>query len=143
MLTLVIQTVFPEPQILLMNSAGQLGESVNWKSDKDEIKKVIPEIETVLTEAGYGWKDVSRIVSVVGTGNFSSTRIGVTIANILAMATTADIFELRLDQPLESEELANLISGKFKKGWEKSALARPVYKTAPMISPSKKKIFNN
>lgn len=142
-LTLVIQTVFTEPQILILNSGGQLGESVKWKSDRDEIKKVIPEIETILNAAGYEWQDISRIVSTVGTGNFSATRIGVTIANILAMATSAEIYELQLDQALGNEDLAELIAGKFKKGWKKSALAKPVYQTAPVISPSKKKLFNN
>lgn len=143
MLTLVIQTVFPETQVLIMNARGQLGYAANWKSEKDEIKRIIPEIEIMLTSAGYGWNDIAGIVSVVGTGNFSATRIGVTIANILALVTEAWIYEMQLDQALGNEELAQIISERFNKGWKPVTLARPVYKTEPMISPSKKQKFNN
>ncbi len=143
MLTLVIQTVFPETQVLIMNAGGQLGYAANWKSEKDEIKRIIPEIESMLMSAGYAWNDIAKIVSVVGTGNFSATRIGVTIANILAMATEAGIYEMQLEQALGNEELARLVSDNFNKGWKQVTLARPVYKTEPMISPSKKQKFNN
>lgn len=150
MITLVIQTVLPRVELLLLDQKGRMLAEAGWVSKKDEVRKVPQQMENLLKNSRKEWNDISRIVSVVGVGNFSATRIGVTMANILALAIEAgggkvDIFELKLssatDRSPASDKLAELISGKFRTGWTPVKIAKPVYASEPMISPSKKKIF--
>lgn len=140
MLTLVIQTVLNRIDIALLSGPYLLAVE-SWDSQKDEVKKILPAIELVLGDYGYSWLELNKIVVVVGKGNFSSTRVGVTIANILSLATSAEILELEMDKEFTVKELLDTVEQKLKDGWPASALAKPVYRSAPMISPSKKKKF--
>jgi len=142
MLTLVIQTVINRIDIALLRDDILLAHE-SWVSEKDEVKKVVPALESVFKKSGFVWADLSQIVVVVGKGNFSSTRIGVTIGNILGMATEAQIFELEMEGDFDLGKLLECVENKFKEGWEPSPLAKPVYRSEPMISPSKKKNFTN
>jgi tRNA A37 threonylcarbamoyladenosine modification protein TsaB len=142
MTTLVIQSVFTEALLLVLDETCEVIAQKTWVSDKDEVKKLPPAMEELLVEAGFAWSDIKRIVIVVGIGNFSSTRISVTIANVLAMVTNAELFELELSEELTLEKLNNLVKDKFSDGWEPVKIAKPVYKTEPMITPSKKPKFN-
>lgn len=145
--TLVLQTVSPRLQLLILDERGLIMGLREWNSAKDEVRKMPPQLEEVLEGAGLNWGDVGRIVSVVGIGNFSATRIGVTMANIVAMAVeavkggTVELFELQLDKEITVQELAKLIAAKFDAGWQSVKLARPVYAAEPMISLSKKQKF--
>jgi tRNA A37 threonylcarbamoyladenosine modification protein TsaB len=140
MATLVIQSVFEKAQLLLLSDKSVLTDSAVWSSEKDEIKQLIPRIEKLLQENDLSWNELREIVSVVGVGSFSATRISVTIANILGLATEAEMFELKLKEQVSEKELQKLamkcMSGKSV------SLARPEYRTSPMISPSKKPLFN-
>lgn len=146
MLTLLIQTVFPQAGVALWGVQGlaqKLGHpkllAVEWASRKDELQKLLPNIEKLLKQAGAGWGDMGKIVIVVGVGNFSATRISVTIANMLAFLTSAELYELKLTKETSLEDLIKLVQK--KKNWKAVKLARPVYKTPPKISLSKKKSF--
>ena len=46
--------------------------------------EVIPMIEKVLAEAGWKFEDLERIACIVGPGGFTSLRVAVTFANVLA-----------------------------------------------------------
>jgi len=141
MLILVCQTVFPKAQLLLLGGKGELLDKQVWLSDKDEIRQVLPRLEKLLRRNKADWKDLSKIVSVVGIGNFSSTRIGVTIANILSLAAGAALLELKLEKEVSADELQRLVKAKMVQGWTTVRLAKPVYRAAPLISPSKKPKF--
>ena len=146
MLTLLIQTVFPQAGIALWVDTDEVF-SVEWASQKDELQKLLPNIENLLKKAGSaddggaGWGGIGKIVIVVGVGNFSSTRISVTIANMLGLMTKAELFELKLDEQMPIEDLVKLV--RSKKDWQAVKLAKPIYKTAPMISKSKKQAFES
>lgn len=142
MYTLVIQSVFPQAALLLLDQNNALVVEQSWESNKDEVKMLPPSIEKLLREKNLDWKDLSKIVSVVGIGNFSATRISVTIANILSMVTEAKLYELCLDEELAPRNLYELVKAKFESRWDPVKLAKPVYRTAPMITPSKKPKFN-
>gem|GEM_PF-421665 len=45
---------------------------------------LLPELETVLREAGWKMEDMERIACVTGPGGFTSLRMAVTLANVLA-----------------------------------------------------------
>lgn len=140
MLTLVIQTVLNRIDLALLSGEILLAVE-SWDSQKDEVKKVLPAIELILGDYGFSWLEINQIVVVVGQGNFSSTRIGVTIANILSMASSAKIFELEMKGEFGVKELLDTVEKKLKEGWTESVLAKPIYRSDPMISPSKKKKF--
>lgn len=142
MFTLVIQSVFSNAVLLLLDEQYNLIAKCVWESNKDEVKRLLPAIEKLSAENGVALSQVGKIVSVVGIGNFSSTRISVTIANVLAMVTEAELYELCLDEELAPRKLYDLIKSKFEAGWKSVKLAKPVYRTAPMITPSKKRKFN-
>lgn len=80
-------------KILLLDTVGRpnlvalgdtMGGDVNekeWQADGDEAERILPAVEQVLQE---GRPDA--IVCVNGPGRFTSTRIGVAVANALSMA---------------------------------------------------------
>lgn len=65
---------------------------MKWRGNFDETKKLLKNIEKVLKSAGVSFKKIERIIVISGPGPFSATRIGVTVANILAFCLNAPIF---------------------------------------------------
>jgi len=152
MLTLLIQSVFPRAGLALWEDSTEksrpgAGRSfrpfvLEWDSKKDELQTLLPNLELLLGEAAAGWDEIGKIVIVVGVGNFSSTRISVTIANMLALLTKAELLEVKLKEALLVSELADSVREDIETGKLKGVnLAKPVYKAEPVISKSNKQIF--
>jgi tRNA A37 threonylcarbamoyladenosine modification protein TsaB len=143
---LVIQTVRPEIEVMLLDEEFNLITSRKWQSEKDELAKVLPEIEVMLSEADNKWNEIKKIVVFNGIGGFSSTRVGVTIANTLAFILKAELYEMSWLQVLEGEkasrQLFPLVREFLGKGPQSVKVAKPIYKSAPIISASKKRKFN-
>lgn len=135
---LILQTVFPEIQLVLCDESGTEKAALSWISDKDEVSKLLPAVEEMLGDEGY--KSLNKIVVVNGIGAFSSTRIGVTIANTLAMTTGADLYSIKLDEAVDKAKLIELALVEIAGGGMKK-IVEPIYKSTPMISESKKKKF--
>jgi tRNA threonylcarbamoyl adenosine modification protein YeaZ len=53
---------------------------------KGQAERLLPLLETVLGDHGYGWSDVSAIGVGIGPGNFTGIRIGVSAARGLALS---------------------------------------------------------
>lgn len=144
MLKLFIQTVLNRVDVVLLSDSVML-MAESWPSNKDEVKRLLPAIELMLKKAGYEWREIGQILVVVGKGNFSATRIGVTIANTIMLATGAQIFEMELPEHSEAGEISlkdilNQAEAVFA-GGKNVELAKPIYRSEPMISLSKKKKF--
>ncbi len=133
-----------------------IGQAVclEWQAKRDELQVLLPKIELALKKAGAGWGDIGKIVIVTGVGNFSATRISVTIANMLSLATGAEIYELKLDQEIPVQQLLEAVQqglgygrapgGKIPgKKWRSVKLARPVYRNEPVITPPRKTSRSN
>ncbi len=169
---LVIQTVRPEIELRILDEDLELIAESRWMSAKDEVSRVLPEIEKLLAPHG-GWKKMSKIVVFNGIGGFASTRIGVTVANTLALVTGAELYEVTCEWEAQSakckaqsgaEEAGEAVEAQSEKCKAQSVsenvetyrlvkdfmsgsplpvkIAQPKYKFAPMISTSKQKIFN-
>lgn len=93
MLILAIQSSLPVIEIALLND-GKLLYQKSWPSNRDEIVKLLPAIEQGVVQVGYKFSDIKKIIITNGPGGFSSTRIGVTVANSLAYSLKAEIYEL-------------------------------------------------
>lgn len=139
MLKLLIQTVLERVDVALLEDTAVLGVE-SWISQKDEVRRILPAIEEMLGEAGRKWLEIGAVVVVVGKGNFSATRIGVTMANIIALATGAKIFEMELVGEVALKDILEKAQAVMDSG-KAVRLAQPVYRSEPMISASKQKKF--
>lgn len=54
--------------------------------DKGQAERLLPLVEQLLTEAGIGWQDLTRLAVGTGPGNFTGVRISVAAARGLALA---------------------------------------------------------
>lgn len=138
----LIQSIWTEPEIVLYDQdLNELAYS-KWASNRDEVAKLMPELERLITSIGKKTTDLEKIVVVNGIGGFSSTRIGVTVANTLAIITGAGLYVWTIEKDQERPDLRS----EFAKSWPNQMhhvpIAEPIYDSAPMISPSKKKQFN-
>lgn len=140
MLTLLIQTVLDRIDLVLLQD-DQVLESRSWMSEKDEVSKLLPAMEEMINAKDKKWLDLKRIVVVVGRGNFSSTRIGVTVANTLALATEAAIYEMEIEAPMELTAILERMKEILSQKGLGRGLAKPLYRSEPMISLSQKKKF--
>lgn len=138
----LIQSIWPEPEIVIYDQDLKELAYSKWSSDRDEVAKLMPELERLLKSIGRGFSDLQKIVIVNGIGGFSSTRIGVTLANTLAMATGAGLYAWTIEKDQGRPDLRS----EFKKSWPDQMhhvpVVEPVYDSEPMITPSKKKQFN-
>lgn len=135
---LAIQTISDPLEVALKTEKGLISKT--WQSNKDEVAKVLPMIETLLAENGKEYKDLEVIVVVNGVGAFSATRIGVTIANSLAYALNIPLFQITVKKG-EQINLGELIDEVTAGKYQPVKIAQAVYDSAPMISPSKKQKF--
>lgn len=136
---LLIQTVLDRIDVALLSNQEVVAMD-SWISQKDEVRKVLPALDMLLNKTGRHWKDIKKIAVAVGKGNFSSTRIGVTIANTVALASGANIIEFCLEGEKSWQETLGIAQAAIKKG-ETVTIAQPIYRSEPMISPSKKQKF--
>ncbi len=74
-----------------------LTPSIAWRSEPmatGQAERLIPMIETVMDEAGLAFTDLNRITVTIGPGTFTGTRIAVSAARALALATGAPVVPL-------------------------------------------------
>jgi tRNA threonylcarbamoyl adenosine modification protein YeaZ len=83
MLGLFINTVDPQNKIFLVRNGKILGQST-WKAHQNEANKLLPALQKLLQTVKKKWTDLTHILVVQGPGKFTSTRIGITVANTLA-----------------------------------------------------------
>ena len=83
MLGLFINTVDPQNKIVLVHHGKILGQKT-WKAHQNEANKLLPALQKLFQTAKKKWTDLTHILVVQGPGKFTSTRIGITVANTLA-----------------------------------------------------------
>ena len=120
MVTLAINTASATESLALFSkrkSKDKLLAETSWKGNRDETQKLLPQIMKLLKKARLKLNEVERIIVVRGPGPFSALRIGVTVANILAVTLNAELFsidtkrlwELRApDTRMPSIQMANI-----------------------------------
>jgi tRNA threonylcarbamoyl adenosine modification protein YeaZ len=90
MLVLAINTATARTAIALIKKTGKETETLYanaWDSQHDEAEKLLPEIKKILKK-----KSADAIFVVEGPGAFTSLRVGVTAANVLAYVLGAPIY---------------------------------------------------
>lgn len=147
---LVIQTVRKEVEIMIYDTKRKLLiDSMKWISEKNELEFLIKYIDKLLnktmkqrdTESKFDMTILSNFVNIDGIlvfngiGAFSATRIGVTVANILANFGKKKLWEITVEEN-NNEEILELIQD--DRNWKKVKISIPEYKMKPMITVSKK-----
>lgn len=114
--------------------AGQKIFQEKLEVEFHESEKLLLLIDKVLQKAGIALEDLKKIAVVAGPGSFTSVRIGIAVANALALSLKIPVVSFRTD---EFKNIKDLISqAEKKKGAEQ---ARPFYGAEPHITKPKKK----
>ena len=138
----LIQSIWPEPEIVIYDQDLKELAYSKWISDRDEVARLMPELERLLNSIGKSFNDLQKIVVLNGIGGFSSTRIGVTMANTLAMVTGASLHAWTIEKDQGQPDLRSEFSKSWPDQMHRVPVVEPVYDRDPMITPSKKKQFN-
>ncbi len=98
MLGLFIDTVSSTNTVLLFSEKKILAQK-KWLAHQNEADKILPAIDGLLKKTKSNWQKLTHIVVVTGPGSFTSTRIGIMVANTLSVllhipVLGADLFEL-------------------------------------------------
>lgn len=92
-------------------AAGELGANGAWSllaADRNlrktgHAEALMPMLADVIRRAGFGFRDVERVVVTVGPGGFTGVRIGIATARALALATGCSLVGLTALEALAAE----------------------------------------
>jgi tRNA threonylcarbamoyladenosine biosynthesis protein TsaB len=111
---LAIRTDAPEANLVLLNDDGSVLSDVHWQADRRLAHELLGKLESLLTEHGGTWKDLSGLVVYQGPGSFTGLRIGITVMNTIAYAQTIPIVGTTSDKWI-SQGIELLANGKGEK----------------------------
>lgn len=130
MIILTIRSDKPEAEVgLFDNEEKELGYT-KWIAHRKLGRTIHLRTQDLLEKQNITWQDIQGIVFYKGPGSFTGLRIGAAVANALAMANHAALF-----QASGEDWIAQGID-KLKQG--KSMTAQPEYGSAPHITQQKK-----
>ncbi len=138
MLILAFDTAGLTLSVALFDDEKILAQNVIFESGR-QAELLIPEIEKLLHEQKIWYQDLGLIVATKGPGSFTGTRIGLTMARTLKLATNIPLILINSDEVsnLEIDSIALFGLEKFRRG-EISADLSPIYSEGPRISERKK-----
>ncbi len=91
---LAINTASSFTEIALISNDFSVVSETIWQSENNEAEKLMPEIQTLLNNNSYTFKDLEKIIVVSGPGSFTGLRIGVITANTLKYLLPVSLFSL-------------------------------------------------
>lgn len=116
---LFISTATINSFIGCFTATGQLLFFEQWQSNQNEGATVLPQLKQHFQAQDLSFTNLKNITVIQGPGSFTGLRIGITIANILAFSTGAQLHQLDLftylktlahhSVPLESKDFSILI----------------------------------
>ncbi|PIQ78492.1 tRNA (adenosine(37)-N6)-threonylcarbamoyltransferase complex dimerization subunit type 1 TsaB [Candidatus Peregrinibacteria bacterium CG11_big_fil_rev_8_21_14_0_20_46_8] len=131
MLTLGINTATETESVCLLQGE-QLIDEIQWRGNRDEAITLLPNIEQLLLRNSFVFKDIRKIIVVCGPGPYGALRIGITVANTLALALQAELFEI------SAQEIETSLSAVIQQGHRKVKNVSPIYLRPPSITKAKK-----
>ena len=127
---LTLRTDKPEAELGLYDDDKQLAYIV-WPAHRELAETIHRRIDTLLKEHTKQLHDITGIVCFQGPGSFTGLRIGLSVANALAVALDVPIVASQGDDWLKVG-VARLVSG------ENDIQALPFYGADAHITPQKK-----
>ena len=130
MLILTIRTEQPRAEIGLFKDSQQL-TLLTWQAHRQLAETIHLKIQELLAVHKYSWGDLRGVVIFIGPGSFTGLRIGISVANALAVSLQLPIIGVT-DNDWPSRGINRLLSG------ENDCLATPEYGSPPHITLPKK-----
>lgn len=127
MLRLFIDTTGVNQEVALMENQKALAKK-KWRSNYNESEILLPTIISLLHRVKKTFHDLDQVCVARGPGSFSSTRIGVTVANTLGFA---------LGIRVTGNLLAITSLSKHDKLDTKRRMVTPLYAKSPNITKGK------
>lgn len=90
---LALNTAQTVHELALLNGEHLLVER-RWENAKEDVEKLVPTLEEMLTEAGATEQDLTELLVVRGPGSFTSVRVGIAFMNALAEGLHAKLYTL-------------------------------------------------
>lgn len=90
MIILTLRTDKPEAEIGLYKNQEQL-DYQTWLAHRQLAETIHQKIEAILQKNHQDWSDIKGIVGFQGPGSFTGLRIGLTVANALAVSLAIPI----------------------------------------------------
>ncbi len=113
MIILALRTDKPEARLYLYKDHKKLSE-LKWQAHLKLSKTIHSQIKELLNKSSILLKDIEGIVCFQGPGSFTGLRIGLSVANALAYASSIPVIAKRGDSWLESG-ISDLLTGKDDK----------------------------
>ena len=113
MIILGLRTDKPEAELYLYKDQHLLGE-LKWPAHLELSKTIHKQMDKLLNKSSISLKDVEGIVCFQGPGSFTGLRIGLSVANALAYASSIPVIAKRGDNWLENG-IKDLLAGKNDK----------------------------
>ena len=131
-MNLIINTTNRNEIIVALGDNENIFEE-SLKTSFHESEKLLPLIEKVLKKAKKDLKEIEKIIVITGPGPFTSLRIGIAVANALALSLKIPVVGFKAD---EFKSIKDLIrQGEQKRG---DNFVKPYYNKKPNITKPKK-----
>lgn len=127
---LTIRTDKPEAEIGLYDTQRRVAY-MTWQAHRQLAETIHHRIEELLTEQSKKLEDITAVVCFQGPGSFTGLRIGLTVANALAVSLGVPIVAVQGDDWIE-KGIAMITGGK------NDIQALPFYGAEAHITPQKK-----
>lgn len=127
---LTIRTDKPEAELSLYEGTSRMAY-LTWQAHRELAETIHRRIDELLAGQSLMFKDITAIVCFQGPGSFTGLRIGLSVANALAVALTVPIVAAQGEEWIETG-IARIDSG------ENDIQALPFYGADAHITPQKK-----
>ena len=111
---LALRTDKPIAELYLANSGTGAIIPYHWEAHRQLADTIHHEIEAILHANNQDWRAISGIIVYKGPGSFTGLRIGITVANTLAYASSIPIVGASGDNWLQ-DGMSALSSGSNEK----------------------------
>lgn len=86
-----LRTDKPEAELVLLDDVGEEVAREEWLAHRQLAETIHGKLQSMLDAAGVDYEAISSIVVYEGPGSFTGLRIGISVANALAYAQSANI----------------------------------------------------
>jgi tRNA threonylcarbamoyladenosine biosynthesis protein TsaB len=130
MIILAIRTDKPEAELHIYEDT-ELINSVVWEAHRQLTDTIHIKIKELLNKNGKAWNDINAVVVFKGPGSFTGLRIGISVANALALGLSIPVVAQGEEDWLQAG-IARLSNGEDEK------IAMPFYGADANITLPKK-----
>jgi len=122
--------------IAVVSPAGRVATQLSNPARFRQMEELLPLVDQALKKNRLKLSDLTGVAVRQGPGGFTSLRIGVTTANVLAYALKLPILGLKLQDGYDLAAMLRVLPQLMKKA-KKELVIKPIYNRPPNITQSK------